>query len=169
VLLLLAGVALTWMVIKRTPFGRSMYAVGGDFAAATACGIRVRWVSLGAYSLAGTLYGLAGVVLTAESASGDPNVGTPLVLSVFAAVVIGGVVFGGGRGDVVGAMLGAYIIYLVANILFVLGVTASYTNVVNGLVLLLAVLLTSIGGTRFVMNARRRLRSAAPTAGEVLR
>lgn len=160
VLILLALVGALWLVLKRTRFGRALYAIGGDRGAAIAAGIRVGSVSIAGYVIAGLLYGLAGVVLTAESASGDPNVGTPLLLTVFAAVVIGGVAFGGGRGDLIGAMIGAYIIYLVANILFVLGVTASYTDIVNGAVLLLAVLLTSLGAMRGDLT--RWLRERAP-------
>ena len=135
-------------MFKRTSLGQAIYAVGGDAPAAASNGVRVKLTSLLAYVLAGVLYGLAGVVLTAQSASGDPHLGDPLLLPVFAAVVIGGTVFGGGRGDLVGSVIGAYILYIIADILFSLGVSSFYTNIVNGAVLLVAVVAGSLTGVR---------------------
>lgn len=164
-LVLVLGVVAVWLVLKRTPLGRAIYAVGGDPAAAEANGVRVRLTSMLAYTFAGVLYGLAGVFLTAQSASGDPNVGGPLLLTIFAAVVIGGTAFGGGRGDVVGSVIGAYILYLIADVLFSLGVSSFYTNILNGSVLLLAVVASSLTGARPWLRARlersRRRRVAA--------
>jgi ribose transport system permease protein len=71
-------------------------------------------------------------------------------------VVIGGVVFGGGRGDVVGSMIGAFILYLIADVLFALGVSSFYTNVLNGSVLLVAVLAGSLSGARQWLFSRLR-------------
>lgn len=158
-----------WLVLKRTPLGRAIYAIGGDPGAAEANGVRVRAVSMAAYTLAGVLYGLAGVILTAQSASGDPGVGGPLLLTVFAAMVVGGTVFGGGKGDVVGSIIGAYILYLIADVLFALGVSSFYTNIFNGSVLLLAVIAGSLTGTRPWLKERiQRLRghAAAPQVGD---
>jgi len=156
-LLLVLVVVGLWLLLKRTALGRAMYAVGGDSSAAAANGVRVRLTSMAAYALAGVLYGLAAVFLTAQSASGDPNVGTPLLLAVFAAVVIGGTAFGGGRGDLVGSIFGAYILYLIGNVLFALGVSSFYTNILNGAVLLAAVVVGSLTGVRqwLLVKARR--------------
>lgn len=137
-----------WLLLKRTRLGQAIYAVGGDASAAAANGVRVKLTSITAYVLGGLLYGLAGVVLTAQSASGDPHLGDPLLLPVFAAVVIGGTVFGGGRGDLVGSVIGAYILYIIADVLFSLGVSSFYTNIVNGAVLLVAVVAGSLTGVR---------------------
>lgn len=147
-LILVLIVVALWLLVKRTALGRGMYAVGGDSAAAAANGVSVRAVSMAAYTMAGVLYGLAGVFLTGQSASGDPNIGTPLLLAVFAAVVIGGTTFGGGRGDLVGGILGAYILYLIADVLFAVGVSSFYTNILNGAVLLAAVVVGSLTGVR---------------------
>ncbi len=158
VLVLILVIVGLWLLLKRTRFGQAIYAVGGDSAAAAANGIRVKLTSVLAYVLAGLLYGVAGVVLTAQSASGDPHLGDPLLLPVFAAVVIGGTVFGGGRGDVVGSLIGAYILYIIADILFSLGVSSFYTNIVNGVVLLTAVVAGSITGVRAWVVPARPLR-----------
>jgi ribose transport system permease protein len=148
VLVLILVMIALWLLLKRSRLGQAMYAIGGDAAAAAANGIRVKLTSVIAYVLGGLLYGLAGVVLTAQSASGDPHLGDPLLLPVFAAVVIGGTVFGGGRGDLVGSVIGAYILYIIADVLFSLGVSSFYTNIVNGAVLLVAVVAGSLTGVR---------------------
>jgi ribose transport system permease protein len=146
-LILLVAVAVLWLILKQTPLGKAIYATGGNEWAAAANGVRVRPTVLSAYALSGFFYALAGIFLSAESGSGDPNVGAPVLLSVFAAVVVGGVVLGGGRGDAIGSILGAAILTVIANVLFVLGVSSSYTNIFNGAVLLVAVLLTGQMGT----------------------
>ena len=161
--LLLAVLVLLWLYFKRTRLGRAIYAVGGDQVAAAANGIRLRTTLLAAYTLGGVLYGLAAAFLTAQSASGDPNVGTPLLLSVFAAVVIGGTAFGGGRGDLVGSIIGAFILYLIADVLFALGISSFYTNIMNGTVLLVAVLTGSLAAFWQALRARRRERGEGPT------
>lgn len=163
VLVLILVVVALWVLLKRTRLGQAMYAIGGDASAAAANGIRVKLTSITAYVLAGLLYALAGVVLTAQSASGDPHLGDPLLLPVFAAVVIGGTVFGGGRGDVVGSIIGAYILYIIADVLFSLGVSSFYTNIVNGAVLLVAVVAGSLTGIRqFVLKWIKRVRTTKP-------
>ena len=157
VLVLILVVVALWLLLKRTRLGQAIYAVGGDPAAAAANGVRVKLTSVIAYSLGGVLYGLAGIVLTAQSASGDPHLGDPLLLPVFAAVVIGGTVFGGGKGDVVGSIIGAYILYIIADILFALGVSSFYTNIVNGVVLLVAVVVGSLTGVgQWLLRRSRR-------------
>jgi ribose transport system permease protein len=166
-IVVLLVVTTLWLVFKRTPLGRAIYAVGGSAGAAEANGIHVRRTSMLAYTCGGVLYGLAGVLLTAQSASGDPNVGTPLLLSVFAAVVIGGTVFGGGRGDVAGSLIGAYILYLIADVLFAIGVSSFYTNILNGAVLLVAVLAGSLSGAKewLLANIRRSPRESEEDLG----
>jgi ribose transport system permease protein len=158
--------AAAWLVLKRTRFGRSLYSVGGNRTAAAINGIHVRRTLLGAYAVSGFFYGLAGVFLSAESASGDPNIGAPLLLTVFAAVVVGGTPFGGGRGDALGSIAGAFILTMIANVLFALGVSSFYTNIFNGGVLVVAVLASSLttgwlSAVRPIVTAWRRRGLAA--------
>jgi ribose transport system permease protein len=152
--LLLVLVAVIWLVLKQTPLGRAIYAAGGDEWAAAANGVRVHPTILTAYALSGLFYATAGIFLSAESGSGDPNVGAPVVLSVFAAVVVGGTVLGGGRGDAIGSILGAFILTIIANVLFVAGASSFWTNIFNGAVLLVAVLATSLGTVLSWLRAR---------------
>ncbi len=141
---LLFAVGLFWMWLKRTRFGTALYAVGSDPNAAAAAGLRVDWTRFAVYVVAGGFYGLGGVFISAQTGSGDPLVGNPLLLSIFAAVVVGGTRLGGGRGGPIGSIFGAYILMIVVNILLVLNVSAYYATIAEGLILLLAVLAGSI-------------------------
>jgi ribose transport system permease protein len=143
-ILLLICVGLAWRWLKSTRFGASLYAIGSDEAAARSAGVRVAFTRLFAYVVAGGCYGLAGVFISAQTGSGDPLVGNPLLLSIFAAVVLGGTRLGGGRGGPVGSMLGAYILMSVVNVLLVLNVSAYYSSIAEGLILILAVLAASV-------------------------
>ena len=118
--------------------------MGSDPDAAAARGVRVALVQFFVYVVAGGCYGAAGVFISAQQGAGDPLVGNPLLLQMFAAVVVGGTTLGGGRGGPVGSIFGAYILMIVVNILLVLNVSAYYQSVVEGLILILAVLGTSI-------------------------
>ena len=137
-LVVLVIVMVIWGLLKQTRFGTALYAIGSDADAARFIGIRVGRTTFITYVLAGAAYGLAGVMVTAQTSTGDPLVGDPLLLQIFAAVVIGGTVLGGGRGGCVGSIFGAYSLMLIVNILLVLNVPAYYSTVVEGLILILA-------------------------------
>jgi ribose transport system permease protein len=143
-ILLLICVGLIWLWLKSTRFGAELYAIGSDEDAARSAGVRVVFTRLLAYVVAGGCYGLGGVFISAQTGSGDPLVGNSLLLSVFAAVVLGGTRLGGGRGGPVGSMIGAYILMSVVNVLLVLNVSAYYSTIAEGFILILAVLASSI-------------------------
>jgi ribose transport system permease protein len=137
-LVLLAAVLVVWSLLKHTRFGTALYAVGSDAEAARFAGIRVPATTFLSYVLAGAAYGLAGVMVTAQTSTGDPLVGNPLLLQVFAAVVVGGTILGGGRGGCLGSVFGAYSLMLIVNMLLVLNVAAYYSTIAEGLILILA-------------------------------
>ena len=143
-LVLLGVLVLLWGWLKSTRFGTALYAVGSDPAAARSAGVRVAFTRFATYVLAGGCYGLAGVFISAQTGSGDPLVGNSLLLQTFAAVVVGGTRLGGGRGGPVGSIIGAYILMIVVNILLVLNVSAYYSTIAEGVILMLAVLAASI-------------------------
>jgi len=169
--LLLAMLVGLWLLLKNTVFGKAIYAIGSDRDAARAAGFGIRRNQFFVYVLAGALYGLAGVFISAQTGSGDPLVGNPMLLQMFAAVVVGGTLLGGGRGGPVGTIFGAYVLMLVVNILLVLNVPAFYSSVVEGSILILAVLGASITHSSVLATtlrtARRRL--AARRAGTLPR
>ncbi len=138
-LLIILALAL-WAWLKRTNFGVLIYAVGSDIDSARAVGVRTRFVQFMVYVIAGGFYGLAGVFLSAQTGSADPLIGNPVLLQMFAAVVVGGTKLGGGRGGPLGTVFGAYILMMVVNILLVLNVSAYYSTVAEGSILILAVL-----------------------------
>ncbi|MEK1886106.1 MAG: ABC transporter permease [Phyllobacterium sp.] len=156
-LMVIGAVLLGWLWLKNTRFGTAIYAVGSDPDAAAAIGIRVRLTRFFVYVIAGGCYGLAGVFISAQTGSADPLVGNPLLLSMFAAVVVGGTRLGGGRGGPFGTVIGAYILMMVVNILLVLNVSAYYSTIAEGTILILAVLAGSIS---YSSTLARQLRGA---------
>jgi ribose transport system permease protein len=143
-IVLLVVVVLAWLWIKNTRFGVGLYAVGSDPEAARSAGLRVDLTRFFVYVLAGGCYGLAGVFISAQTGSGDPLIGNPLLLPIFAAVVIGGSRLGGGKGGCVGSIFGAYILMMVVNVLLVLDISAYFSTIAEGVILILAVLGASV-------------------------
>ena len=170
-LVLLGVLILLWLWLKNTRFGTAIYAIGSEPESARAAGTRVEWTQFFVYVLAGGLYGLAGVFTSAQTGSGDPLVGNPLLLSIFAAVVVGGTRLGGGRGGLVGSIFGAYILMIVINILLVLNVSAYYSTIAEGFILILAVLGASISGDSVLAQKLRtwNRRMKAARAGQLPR
>jgi ribose transport system permease protein len=166
-LVMIGVVLLLWLWLKGTRFGTALYAVGSDPDAAAAVGVRVVFVRFMVYVIAGGCYGLAGVFISAQTGSGDPLVGNPLLLSLFAAVVVGGTRLGGGQGGPVGTVFGAYILMIVVNILLVLNVSAYYSTIAEGVILILAVLAGSLshGSVLAIQLRAARARFGAWRAG----
>lgn len=133
-LALLAG--LTAVVLHFTVFGRHVYAVGSSEAAARLCGVNVMRTRLLVYTLAGLLTGWAGVLLFAHSNSGNPTLGEQLELDVITAVVIGGASLSGGKGTVVGALLGVAILGLIKNGVSLFNVPVEMQYILIGVLLL---------------------------------
>lgn len=136
----LAG--LTAVLLNRTVFGRHLYAVGSNEPTARLCGVDVGRTKVIVYTLAGLLTGVAGVVLFAHSNSGNPTLGEQLELDVITAVVIGGASLGGGRGTVVGALLGVAILGLIKNGVSLFNVPVEMQYILIGILLVANVALT---------------------------
>lgn len=148
-----------WLLIRGARIGTAIYAIGNDEGAAFASSVDVRLVKFFAYAFGGALYGVAGVFISAQTGSGDPNVGQAMLLQVFTAVVLGGTVFGGGRGGLLGSIVGAYTLAVISSILLVLNVSAYYSTIVEGAIIVLAVLGASANGSPIRDALQRRLRT----------
>lgn len=135
---LLLAVALVAWVLHRTTFGRHLYAVGGDPAAARATGVPVHRVLVTAYVLAGLLAALAGVLLAARATVGSPTAGLGLELSAITVVVLGGTSLLGGRGSLIGTMGGVLLLSLVSSSVTLLQLPATLTDLIRGIVILAA-------------------------------
>lgn len=127
---------LTAILLHLTVFGRHLYAVGSNEATARLCGVNVARTKLLVYTLAGLLTGWAGVILFAHSNSGNPTLGEQLELDVITAVVIGGASLSGGRGTVIGAMLGVAILGLIKNGVSLFDVPVEMQYILIGVLLL---------------------------------
>lgn len=130
-----------WIVLHKTAFGRKTYAIGGNEKASIISGIKVSRVKIMIYSLTGMLAALAGAILTSRLNSAQPTAGTSYELDAIAAVVLGGTSLAGGRGRIVGTLIGVLIIGVLNNGLNLLEVNSFYQMVVKGIVIAIAVLL----------------------------
>jgi ribose transport system permease protein len=137
--------ALFVVVTRRTRFGRHLYAVGGNERAATLSGLNVDRIKLSVYTLGGALAGTAGLLLTARLNAADPKMGVGYELDSIAAVVIGGTSLSGGRGSILGTVLGCLIIGVLNNGLGILGVIPEWQLVVKGAVIIMAVAIDQAG------------------------
>lgn len=156
---LLLVLAVLWLWLKRTSFGVTLYAVGSDSEAAGTTGLHTKVVTFATYVLAGGLYGLAGVFVSAQTGAGDPLVGNSLLLPTFAAVVIGGTRLGGGKGGIVGPLFGAYVLMIVVNLLLSLNVSAYYSTIAESAVLMIAVLMGSLSRDSVLSKRLRDLKA----------
>jgi ribose/xylose/arabinose/galactoside ABC-type transport system permease subunit len=141
ILVLALVVLVTYFILNQLRLGRYIYAVGGNEQAARASGIKVDLVKIFAYVFSGTLAALVGVVLSARLNSAAPILGAGYELDAIAAAVIGGTSMEGGRGNVIGTLVGALIIGTISNGLDILNVSAYWQQIIKGLIILVAVLL----------------------------
>src|SRR5205807_9772616 len=137
--LLIGLIVLFWLILTKTPFGRHVYAVGGNAEAARRAGINVVGIRIAAFTLCSVLAAVAGIVAASHTNSVASQIDPTLLLNAIAAAVIGGVSLFGGRGSVWAVVLGALIIGSVVNGLALLGQTANVSEMVEGIVLLIAV------------------------------
>lgn len=130
-----------YFILHKTPLGRKTYAVGGNEKVSYIAGIKINRIKIFAYTITGMLCGMAGAILTSRLNSAQPTAGTGYELDAIAAVVLGGTSLSGGKGRIVGTLVGALIIGTLNNGLNILNVSSFYQQVVKGIVILLAVLM----------------------------
>jgi ribose transport system permease protein len=153
-LIFIAAVLAIWLALSRTPYRRHLYAVGDNDAAAYTAGVRVSIVRMGAYVIAGLFAAIAGLAVTALIAAGDAALGPSLTLTALAGAALGGTSLAGGRGGVLGGLAGGLSVYLVQNVLSLLGVDSYWVTFSFGAILVAGIALNGIltGGLH-----RRRL------------
>ncbi len=139
VVLMLALYALAWFVLTQTAWGSHVYAVGNNPEATRLSGIRTDRLLISVYVVAGAIYGLAALLLVARTQVGDPNAGQTDNLDSITAVVLGGTSLFGGRGNVVGTLIGALIVGVFRNGLVLMGVSSVYQILITGILVILAV------------------------------
>ncbi|MCC8180344.1 MAG: ABC transporter permease [Planctomycetes bacterium] len=140
--------ALLWLLLNRTRFGKAVYAVGGNAQSAYAVGINPVRTKTMAFVLVGLLTAAAGIIMACQMYSGDPNAGAPMTLRTMTAAVIGGTSFSGGKGRIECTIAGVFILAIINNILNLIGLSAFYQYVAQGLILIFAIAVTSRGSGR---------------------
>lgn len=142
--------AVSWFVLARTTWGRWVYAVGGNAEAAWLAGIDTNAVIIGTYVANGLLVGVAGAMLAARLGAAVPNAGLGYELDVIAAVVVGGTALTGGRGSVIGTLIGAVCIGILNNALNLANVDPYLQRIAVGVVILAAVLVDRVRRMRTI-------------------
>ena len=140
VVLMLALYLITWLFLRETAPGRHIYAVGNSPEATRLTGISTDKVLIGVYMLAGVFYGIASLLSVARIGAGDPNAGQTENLDAITAVVLGGTSLFGGRGIIIGTLIGALIVGVFRNGLTLMGVSSVYQILVTGILVILAVM-----------------------------
>ena len=160
--LMLVAYVLFGVVLSRTGYGRFVYATGDNLEAARLSGIRTQRVKIIAFAVSGLLAAVGGFILTARLSTAEPTAGTGYELESIAAVIIGGTSLAGGRGKLLGTLVGALVLGVIDNGMNLLDVSPFLQNVVKGLVILLAVYFDrNVESLRSLMFWRRPPRTAA--------
>ena len=147
-LVTLALFGIAWFVLTQTTWGRRVYALGDDPEATRLMGVPVRKQLLMVYVVAGAIYGIAALLLIARTNVGDPNAGLTDNLDAITAVVLGGTSLFGGRGTIIGTLIGALIIGVVRNGLVLMGVASQYQILITGILVITAVAVDQIARKR---------------------
>jgi ribose transport system permease protein len=148
-MIVLLGIFAAWF--RRSRLGTSIRAIGSDRSAAFLAGARVDRTTVAAYVLSGLFAAAAGLLLTAQTATGSPGAGEPYVLESIAVVVIGGTYLAGGRGAIGGTIVAAYILVVITNVVFVLSLPPAWSPLIVGVLLIV-----SVGASSFADFYARR-------------
>lgn len=131
-------------ILRNTPFGRYIYAVGGNESAARLVGVKVHKVKISVYAISGALAALAGILLVARLEAGQPTIGEGWLMSSITAAIIGGTLLSGGQGRIVGTVIGAALMGVLANAIVLLSVSPYWERVIIGAVVLIAIVLDRV-------------------------
>lgn len=157
IIILAVVVILWWGMLNKTKFGRHVLAIGGNPEASRVAGINVKKVTNKIFITSGVCVAIAGMLTTGRAGSGQPTAGAAtMLMDVMAAVVIGGTPLTGGKGKVVGTLLGCLLVGIISNGLNLLGVSTNWQLVAKGLLILIAVFLDT-QSTKILSRRMRRV------------
>jgi len=141
---LLVALLLFWFWFKRTRTGIAIRATGSNERSAFLSGVSPLGINIATYALSGLFAALAALYLTTQTGAGSPTIGKDYILPSVAAAVIGGISLFGGRGGLVGTIVGAYILTIIGNLVFVFSISSYWQPIASGIILLVAVLASSL-------------------------
>ena len=139
-----------YLLLKKTAFGRKLYAIGGNATAAGVSGINVNWSKTIAFMIAGAMAGLSGILMASRLGSAHPTGADSLCLNAFAAIFIGKTLFKEGVPNIVGTIVGVAVFSVLSNGLTILAVPSYIQNIITGLVIMAAVVIQKITSTQKV-------------------
>jgi ribose transport system permease protein len=139
IIIMLIVYALAWVLLHRTAFGRHVYAIGGNEVAAKLSGVKTSRIKIAVYAISGLTSGIAAIILTGRLMSGQPNAGVGFELDAIAAVVLGGTAIAGGRGLIIGTLIGAVLLGILNNGLNLMGINPYLQEIIRGFIILLAI------------------------------
>lgn len=142
-----------WAWFRHTRLGITIRATGSNEKSAFLSGVSLTFINVATYGLSGVFAALAALYLTTQTGAGSPTIGKDYILPSVAAAVIGGISLFGGRGGLLGTVIGAFILTIIGNLVFVLSVSSYWQPIVSGVILLIAVLASSLAER----SARRSL------------
>ncbi len=131
-------------ILRNTPFGRYIYAIGGNESASRLVGVKVNNVKIGVYAISGCMAAFSGIIFVCRLAAGQPSVGQNWVMPSVTAAIIGGTSLSGGEGGILGTVIGAALMGVLSNAIVLLNVSAYWEKVIIGTVVLLAVVLDRV-------------------------
>jgi ribose transport system permease protein len=135
--------AIIFVIQRRTKLGKYVFAIGGNERTSRIAGINIDWIKIWVFSITGLCCAIAGILLAVKLKSGVPTVGIPLTLLGIAAVVLGGTSLSGGKGSVAGTLIGVTLVVIIQNGMNIIGVDVFWQQIIFGLLIILAVLLTT--------------------------
>jgi len=135
---MLIAIFAIWMPIRKSKFGQSVYAIGGNEYSAFVSGINLKKTKIMVYMLSGLFSSVAGILLTAQTSIGDPTGSGNFTMNSIAAVVLGGTALSGGRGSYVGTVAGVITYSLILGLLIFSGISSFYQDMIKGMLLVLA-------------------------------
>jgi ribose transport system permease protein len=155
-IVLVVAVGLFAVILRRTTFGTSLFAIGGNERASHYSGIHTKRVKYIAYILCGALAAVAGILSTAKIGMASSTAGLGYELDVITAVILGGVSLKGGKGSAIGIMIGAIIMGVIRNGLLIMGVSAYYQTAIIGFIIIVVVMIDTLRNTgAFRLHARK--------------
>jgi erythritol transport system permease protein len=142
---IMIGMALIAIFIAtKTPFGRQIFAIGGNKRAAQLSGVRVKTITLLTYVISGLCAAIVGLIVTSQLVASHPATGETWELNAIAAVVLGGTSLAGGRGTILGTIVGAFVIGVLRNGMILEGLSSFWQMVITGFVIILAVIIDQV-------------------------
>ncbi|MBN1313733.1 MAG: ABC transporter permease [Anaerolineae bacterium] len=142
--ILVAFALIAYFVTSRLPFGRHVYAIGGNENTAELSGVRVNRAKVIVYSISGFCAAMVGLIITSQLVAAHPRTGDTYELTAIAAVVLGGTSLDGGRGSILGTVIGALVITVLTDGLVTLGLSTFWQNVAKGAVIVAAVIIDQL-------------------------